>query len=83
MQSEFVALMQNQTLKLVPMYPSKNIIYYIWLFHIKYLFDGTVDRYKARLVTTDFPQHPGINYTLTFSMILKSKTVCIDLTIAV
>ena len=50
MDEEYVALMKNRTWRLVPPVKGKNIIDCKWVFKVKRKSDGTIDRYKARLV---------------------------------
>ena len=50
MDLEYEALMRNQTWELVPMDPIKNVVDCKWLFLIKEKADGSIDRYKVRLV---------------------------------
>ena len=52
MNLEFDALLQNQTWTLVPSHPSQNIIGCKWVFRVKRKADGSVERHKARLVST-------------------------------
>nr|GEX51027.1 ribonuclease H-like domain-containing protein [Tanacetum cinerariifolium] len=55
------ALIQNKTWTLVPRPTNANIVRCIWLFRHKYLADGTLSRYKARLVANDSTQLEGID----------------------
>ncbi|GJZ28890.1 ribonuclease H-like domain-containing protein [Tanacetum coccineum] len=47
---EHNALIRNQTWTLMPRPTDTNIVRCMWLFRHKYLADGTLSRYKARLV---------------------------------
>lgn len=83
MSSEFDAQIQNETWVLVPPDSSQNLVGVHWVFTIKDLPDGFLDKYKARLVAKGFHQHQGLDYLETFSPVIKSTTVCIVLGIAV
>ncbi|GJU84338.1 ribonuclease H-like domain-containing protein, partial [Tanacetum coccineum] len=50
MRDEYNALIKNQTWTLVLRTTDANIVCCMWLFHHKYLADGLLSRYKARLV---------------------------------
>ena len=54
-----------------------------WVFKIKLHGDGTITRYKARLVTKGFHQQAGIDYSETFNPVVKLATVKLVLAIAV
>jgi histone deacetylase 1/2 len=56
MQDEYDALMLNKTWTLLPPSSNKNIIDCKWVYRIKRRADGTIDRYKARLVAKWFKQ---------------------------
>lgn len=54
MQLEFDALHRNHTWTLVSRTSKKNIISNKWVFHIKNLSTGKVDKNKSRVVAKDF-----------------------------
>jgi len=83
MKDEIAALHANATWSLVPFDPSMNIVGCRWVYKIKRRADGAINRYKARLVARGFTQQEGIDYSETFSHVVKSTTVRLVLTIAV
>jgi len=68
---------------LVPFDPSMNMVGRRWVYKIKRRSDGAIDRYKARLVARGFTQQEGINYSKTFSPVVKSTIIQLVLTIFV
>ncbi|GJZ32442.1 ribonuclease H-like domain-containing protein [Tanacetum coccineum] len=75
MRNEYHALIKNKTQTLVPRPPNTNIVRCMWLFRYKYLADGMLSRYKARLVTNDSTQLEGVDVDETFSPVVKPDTI--------
>jgi hypothetical protein len=75
MQTEFDALITNDTWCLVPQPPGINLVTGKWIIGHKLLADGSLDRYKARWVLRGFIQWPGIDYDETFSPVVMPATV--------
>ncbi|GJU27390.1 putative RNA-directed DNA polymerase, eukaryota, reverse transcriptase zinc-binding domain protein [Tanacetum coccineum] len=75
MRYEYTALIKNKTWILVPRPLDTNIVHCMWLFRHKYLADGTLSRYKARLVANGSTQLEGVDVDETFSLVVKSGTI--------
>lgn len=54
MNAEYDALIKNETWHLVPLEKERNVIDYKWVYKIKRKADGSLDRYKTRLVAKVF-----------------------------
>ena len=53
-----------------------------WVYKIKYLIDGTIEQYKARLVAQGYTQTYGVEYSETLSPVAKIDTIPVLFSIA-
>lgn len=83
MADEFNALQHAGTWTLVPRTASMNILPNKWVFRIKPNSDGSIQRYKARLVANGFHQQPGLDYGETFSPVVNHSTIRLILALSV
>ncbi|KAA0026101.1 putative mitochondrial protein [Cucumis melo var. makuwa] len=61
----------------------QNVVGSKWVFRLKRHTDGSILRYKARMVAKGFHQHPGVDFFETFSPVIKASTIRVVLSIAV
>ena len=82
MQDELDALEKNHTWDVVSSPVGVKPIGCKWIFSLKLKSDGTLDRYKARLVALGNRQECGIDYDATFAPVAKMTIVRIILAVA-
>ncbi|GKB24594.1 ribonuclease H-like domain-containing protein [Tanacetum coccineum] len=75
MLDEYNALITNGTWVLVPRPANANVVRSMWLFKHKFNANGTLSRYKARLVANECSQQQGIDCDETFSPVVKPATI--------
>lgn len=83
MQNEINDIHSNGMWSLVPSHPSINVIGICRVYKIKWCVDSSVECYKARLVARSFTHKEGIDYSETFSPVIKPVTVWLVLIIVV
>lgn len=82
MAKKFTALQRHGMWDLVSPPSHANVVGCKWVFRIKRKPNGTIKRYKARLVTKGFHRKHGVDFHDTFSPMVKPVTIRIVLTMA-
>jgi hypothetical protein len=75
MTEEYQSIIKNDVWKIVPRPKSKDVVSSKWLYKIKHVDDGSVEKYKARFVARGFSQKEGIDYEKTFSPVARDTLV--------
>ncbi|GJW25801.1 ribonuclease H-like domain-containing protein [Tanacetum coccineum] len=75
MYDDYNALVKNNNWILVPRPSGVNLVRSMWLFKHKFHADGTLSRYKARLVANGSSQQLGVDFDETFSPVVKPATI--------
>ena len=82
MDGEYGALIKPETWSLVPVPPQDHIIGLHWIYKTKRHYDGFIAHYKARLVAAGNQQAERLDFTETFSPVVKQLTISVVLSIA-
>jgi hypothetical protein len=83
MTEEYSSLMKNNTQYLVPLPKGHHIFHYKWVYRDKYGIDGCVDNYRARLLAKVFSRVERIDYSKTFSCIVKMNSLHLVISLVV
>ena len=81
-EEEMKAHRLNGTWEIVKLPPGKHAIGSRWFMKVKTNADGSLDRYKARMVAKGYSQCPGFDFKETFAPTVRYSTIRIILAIA-
>ena len=73
--SEIESILSNHTWELVDLPPGNKPLGSKWIFKRKMKDDGTIDKYKARLVVKGFRQKEGLDYFDTYSPVTRITSI--------
>ena len=72
---EVESILQNHTWELVDLPPGSKPLGYKWIFKKKMKADGSIDKYKARLVIKGYNKKEGLDYFDTYSPVTRISSI--------
>ena len=75
MNVEFQSIQDNNTWELVPRPSNKKVIGVKWIYKVKFHSDGSLDKYKSRLVAKGYSQKEGVDYDDSFAPTARYSTI--------
>ena len=75
MRTKMEAILKNNTWDLVDRPTKRKVIGTKWVYKLKYKADGTLEKYKARLVVKGYALSEGLDYDETFAPTTRMVTI--------
>jgi hypothetical protein len=82
MQQEVDSLLANGTWTLVDLPPGRRVVNNMWVYKVKTDHLGQVERFKARFIAKGCSQRHGVDYTETFSPVIRMASLFVMLAIS-
>jgi len=75
MVEEYASIMKNDVWEVVLRPEGKSIVISMWLYKIKHVVDGTIEKHKARFVARGFSHVEGVDYDDTFAPVARYSSI--------
>ena len=67
--------MKNDVWEVVPRPEGRSVVGSRWIYKIKYIAYGSVEKYKARFVAKGYAQKEGVDYEETFTLVARYTSI--------
>ena len=71
----YQSIIKNDVWEIIPRPKRKDVVSSKWLFKIKHVVDGSIEKHKAIFVTCGFSQKEGIDYEETFAPVARYTSI--------
>jgi hypothetical protein len=75
MMEEYQSIMKNDVWEVVRRPKENYVITSKWVYKIKHVVDGSIDKYKVRFVARGFSQQEGEDYDETFALVARYTSI--------
>jgi hypothetical protein len=75
MMEEYQSIMKNDVWDIIPRPKGKSVVTSKWIYKIKHVADGSIEKHKARFVAIGFSQVEGIDYEETFAPLARYTSI--------
>ena len=75
MVEEYSSIMTNDVWEVVPRPQDRFVVGSRWIYKIKYVEDGSIEKFKARFVAKGYAQKEGIDYEETFAPVARYTSI--------
>jgi hypothetical protein len=82
MVEEYTSIMRNDVWDIVSRPEGKSVVSSRWLYKIKHVADGSIEKFKVRFVVRGFSQKEGVDYEETFSPVTRYASIRVVISIA-
>ena len=75
MVEEYDSIMWNDLWEIVPRPEGKSVMTSWWIYKVKFVANGSIEKHKARFVARDFSQVEGVDYDETFAPVARYTSI--------
>jgi hypothetical protein len=72
---EYQSIIKNDVWEIFPRLKRKDVVSSKWIFKIKHVVDGSIEKYKTRFVARGFSQKEGIDYEFKFTPLSRYTSI--------
>ena len=75
MQEEYSSIMKNDVWEVVPRPEGKSVVTSRWLYKVKHVADGSIEKFKSRFMARGFSRVEGVDYEETFAPVARYTSI--------